>query len=189
MRSYTSWTQSVLLKKIWHRCLGVQGFLLSMLLFSIVVVTLANVLGRYIFGFSIPGAGEYARLGLVVLTFLGGTLAVGYHAHLRVDALSSILRDGSAFSKIRSGFLHIASACFFLTLFIAGSALAIDNLGKQSPALGVSMGLVYLALPISASLMTINYLGSLLFGPEVLPETQDVDDIQFGLDEGRRNQK
>lgn len=172
-------------RKLWQGFLRLQGVLLGALLLSMILVSLVNVVGRYLFSFSLTWSDEFTRLSLVVLTFLGAALAVAYRAHLVIDAIPSMMPAGSRQKMILNGVLHVASFTFFVMLLTGGWAFAMRNMGQASPAIGVPLGIVYMAVPVGAILMIMNYVGILVFGVGQLPRHDDMDGIEAGLAEAR----
>lgn len=93
---------------------------------------------------------ELARYLLIWLGLFGAAYAAGQGSHLSVDLL------GSSRSRRRAS--RIAEALFGLLLVGGGARLVYLQLvlGQSSAALGLPMGLVYLAAPI-AGLLFIYY--------------------------------
>jgi len=99
---------------------------------------------------------ELAVFMLIWVSLLGGAVALERGAHLGIDyfvaKLSPCLRP---FTEI-SAFVLIAA--FSLCVMIGGGADLVSStleLDQTSPALGVKMGYVYLAVPISGFFLTL----------------------------------
>jgi TRAP-type C4-dicarboxylate transport system permease small subunit len=150
-----------------------QGWAFGTALVTIVFVSLVNVFMRYVLTASIAWADEVARLLFIVVSFLGAGLAVAFRAHLVVDTLVAQSDPRSFLGRAWRGLIVLTSVTFFLALIVGGADQAARNFGQASPALRIPLGYVYLAVPVGAGIMLINYIAALLFGPSTLPATED----------------
>jgi len=139
---------------------------LSAIMAALVLAVLWQVFTRFVLRDAASWTEELARYLLVWLSLLGAAYAVGSRLHLAVDLLPGRLR-GRARRRlervINGGVLLVAVAI----LGIGGSRLVWVTLvlGQDSPALGIPLGWVYLALPLSGILIAV-YAGlDLVFGP------------------------
>jgi TRAP-type C4-dicarboxylate transport system permease small subunit len=113
------------------------------------IAVLIQVIGRYVFNFSIDWAAESATFAQIWMILLAAGLAMRRKLHVSVDALVSILPE----SILRFLTLVIAIPClWFLWHAIAGSMALID-IGRiqTSPVLQVPMWIPYLSLPLGLS--------------------------------------
>ncbi len=99
---------------------------------------------------------ELARFMLIWVSLLGAAVALGRGAHLGIDYFV-----GKMSEKMRRRTEVFAFFCIalfsLLVMFVGGIELVHSNLvlGQTSPALGVKMGYVYLAIPISGFFLTL----------------------------------
>lgn len=171
-------------EKTWHVFVRLQTLILATMLCGIVLVALANVFMRYALVDSISWADEIARLAFVVFSFLGAGLAVAFGAHLVIDVLPERTSPDSLLGRIWRWLIRAIALAFFVSLIWGGSTQAIAALAQASPALQIPMGYVYAAVPLGASLMVLNFTGSLLFGPHQLPGAEQASELH--LDTPRR---
>jgi TRAP-type C4-dicarboxylate transport system permease small subunit len=157
------------LERAWNTLLLVEAWVTGAALAAIVVVSLLNVFMRYVLASSIVWADEVARLAFIVVSFIAAGLAVAYNAHLVIDSVALKMAQHRVWGKLWQGLIMAVSVGFFLMLIIGGAAQARRGFGQTSPALQIPLGWVYLAMPIGAALMLVNYIGVLLFGPRSLP--------------------
>lgn len=157
----------------WRAFVTLQGWAFGTALVTIVFVSLVNVFMRYVLTASIAWADEVARLLFIVVSFLGAGLAVAFRAHLVVDTLVAQSDPRSFLGRAWRGLIVLTSVTFFLALIVGGADQAARNFGQASPALRIPLGYVYLAVPVGAGIMLINYIAALLFGPSTLPATED----------------
>ncbi|AQQ08772.1 2,3-diketo-L-gulonate TRAP transporter small permease protein YiaM [Sedimentisphaera cyanobacteriorum] len=110
---------------------------------------------------------ELARFLLVWVALLGGALAFGENAHLGVDYFVGKLAPEAR--KLVKVFTQLTVLFFAIAVFIIGGVqVASANMDQTTaaltPALGVTMGHVYFALPIAGAFI-------ILFTAEQLAET------------------
>lgn len=120
------------------------------------IAVLIQVVGRYVFNYSIDWAAETATFAQIWMILLAAGLAMRSNLHVSVDALTNIL----PVSILRFLIIVIAVPClWFLWQAIVGSIVLID-IGQiqTSPVLQIPMWIPYLALPI----------GLIYFGFELL---------------------
>jgi TRAP-type C4-dicarboxylate transport system permease small subunit len=121
-----------------------------------VIVVLLQVIFRYVMRISVPWTEEFARYLLILITFVGGALAVRDKQHIAVTAIIDKLPK-----KIR----YYLNKCFnisiilFLVAVFKGSIIMV-NLTWETPVGSISWlsaGKIYLILPISIVIM-LGYL-------------------------------
>ncbi len=116
-----------------------------------VVVTLAQVIFRYVFAAPLPWSEELARYCFVWIVFLGGAIGLERGVHLGVDLLVNALPK-----PVRHGLDILTStliAGFAATIIYASLPVINMNMLQRSPALGVQMSWIYVAIPISMALI------------------------------------
>src|SRR5437763_14846905 len=70
------------------------GFSAAVLLFGLMALTTADVIGRYIFNWPLRGAFEITELLLLTLIFAGLPLASRADEHVTLDFIDMVLSDG-----------------------------------------------------------------------------------------------
>ncbi len=118
-----------------------------------VLVTLAQVVFRYVIAAPLPWSEELARYCFVWITFLGGAIGLSRGVHLGVDLFVNMLP-----LPARRALDALTSALIaaFAALVIYASLPVIDmNMFQRSPALGVQMSWIYIAIPISMTLIFV----------------------------------
>ena len=131
----------------------------SVLIVAVLLLVLDVVWGvftRYVMGEQAKWTEELARFLLVWVSLLGAAVAFGSKAHLGVDYF--VGKFDSEVRKMMTVFTHLVVLFFAIAIFVWGGgrvvadALAMD---QMTPALGVKMGYVYLALPIAGVFMVL----------------------------------
>ncbi len=137
--------------KILSSLLRVATFSIIVISVLMVVVTLAQVIFRYVISSPLPWSEELARYCFVWIVFLGGAIGLSRGIHLGVDLFVNLLPE-----KFRVG-LEVLSyaliACFAASVVYASYPVINMNMLQRSPALGVQMTWIYIAIPISMCLM------------------------------------
>ncbi|MBX3576179.1 MAG: TRAP transporter small permease [Rhizobiaceae bacterium] len=119
----------------------------------LVLVGSAQVLSRYALGFSLPWSEEFIRYAFFWSVMLTAALVAGDGAHLKVDYVSDTLSPRGRRA------LELFNDC--LMLIFAGALIwfggdlvwrAVEG-GSRSPAMGISMGWIYLAFPVGGTLL------------------------------------
>ncbi|MHC4521580.1 MAG: TRAP transporter small permease [Planctomycetota bacterium] len=130
---------------------------LVMLVVGVLVVdVLWQVVTRFILRQPSTWTEELAIFMLIWVSLLGAAVALGRGAHLGIDYFVGKLPLRTRVATEVFVFLCI-SLFSLLVMFVGGIALVRSNLalGQTSPALGLKMGYVYLAVPISGFFLTL----------------------------------
>lgn len=132
--------------------------LTSAALVLLVVVVLAAVAVRYfgVFAGSLHWTDELARFTTIWIVMLGSVVAFERGAHVAVDLLPDSLPPPAG--RLIRVFAHLLGAAFLLVLAWQGWVLSLRTMRQVSPALGLPMGYVYLAVPAGAALMALQAL-------------------------------
>lgn len=125
----------------------------SIIVISVVMicVTLAQVIFRYVIAAPLPWSEEMARYCFVWIVFLGGAVGLSRGVHLGVDLFVNTLP-----SQAQRGLDMLTSvliAAFAATVIYASLPVLKMNMFQRSPAIGVQMSWVYIAIPISMGLI------------------------------------
>lgn len=127
--------------------------LVGVVLLSIMVLTvLWQVFTRTVLNNPNTITEEFVRFSLVWLSLLASAYVVGKQMHLNVSLLSDKLEGKNRF------ILDIVIQCLFLLfaviIMIFGGIKGVSiTMGQISPSLGIPMGYVYLAVPVSGVIM------------------------------------
>ena len=116
-----------------------------------VIVTLSQVIFRYVIAAPLPWSEELARYCFVWIVFLGGAIGLSRGIHLGVDLFVNLLPKA-----VRRGLdtlTYAIIAAFAATIIYASYPVINMNMFQRSPALGVQMSWIYVAIPISMALI------------------------------------
>ncbi len=141
--------------------------LLKILLIILMALLVVNVTWQVVTRFILPEPSsfteELSRFVLIWIGLLGSALAYKARMHLGVDILTNKLEGNR--KLIADISVHLCAALFaILVLLIGGSNLVqvTFELKQVSASLGVKMGYVYLALPISGVLIMLYSLSFII---------------------------
>lgn len=140
-----------------NRSLGrsLQWLLVAVFLILVVVV-LWGVGSRYLFGSQASWSEELARLLMVWLALLGSALVCREEKHLGLDVI--VRAWPSDLQRLARLFGYIAIFAFAVLILGWGGWQLVDqrfDSGQTLPALGLSKGWFYLALPVSGGLTAL----------------------------------
>jgi TRAP-type C4-dicarboxylate transport system permease small subunit len=99
---------------------------------------------------------ELARFTTIWIVMLGSVVAFERGAHVAVDVLPDSLPP--PVGRLLRGVAYLLGAVFLAVLAWQGLALSLRTMRQVSPALGLPMGYVYLAVPAGAALMALQAL-------------------------------
>ncbi len=135
-----------------------RAFIFGLMVFLVIILTL-QVLSRYVFNAPLDYTEEASRFGLIWLVFIGSAYAAYLNEHFVVHLLvDSIKFPGRTAYLI---LVDVAVILFFAGLIYYGAKLAWRN-PRIEPALNLSMGWAYLAIPVGCALMVYHLLVALV---------------------------
>jgi TRAP-type C4-dicarboxylate transport system permease small subunit len=139
--------------------LSALTLLVNIALLLLVIVVLIAVAVRY-FGLwpgSLQWTTELSRFAIIWIVMLGAAIGLDRGAHVAIDISGSLpVRWQRAVRAVS----YLTGIAFLAVLTWQGLQLAIGTMRQISPALGLPMGLAYLAIPVGAGFMTMQ---SILF--------------------------
>lgn len=140
---------------ILNKCLAWLCIALSACL---VICVVWQVFSRYVLNIPSTMTDEIARFLFIWVGLMGAAYAVGQKRHLAIDLLDQML-DNNVRKQTLLRMIVIAISLVFagLIMVFGGGRLMMNVLasGQVSPSLGIKMGLVYLAIPLSGVVMFI----------------------------------
>lgn len=111
----------------------------GMFLVALSVLTLLDVLGRYVFGMPVRGAVELTEALMVGIIFTGIVLATQARQHVTVDLLTMAL--GPRGRRVQQGFSLLVAACVSALLGAVtwSQAISAREFGDKTTMLGIPM--------------------------------------------------
>ena len=131
------------------------GWFLVVVMGVSVVNVLWQVFTRFVLSNPSSYTEELARYLLIWIGIIGAGYAAGRRLHLAIDLLPNRLKGGP---RIVLGVIsELCVAAFAVGVLLIGGLRLVSltlSLGQTSAALGIPIGYVYLALPLSGLLIT-----------------------------------
>ena len=136
----------VILYRINSIILKVLKSALIILFASLILLMVVNVFLRYVLSKPLFWVTEICSYVLLYLIMGGATLALYYGNHISINI------DLSKLGAIAKRIIDI-----IIAFIIYGSILVCENISSYTGTVPISMGLVYLAVPVNAVIMLLLY--------------------------------
>ncbi len=121
------------------------------------VIIFAQVVTRYLFGYTPEWSEELARFLFVWVVFLGSALIMGESGHLAVQFLPDKFK-GTAFGTVLDVIINISGYVFIILLLTQGWKMTSIMTFQRAPGLDIPMSWVYVIIPVSCVLMLLYLL-------------------------------
>lgn len=143
---------------LWRLLEWVAGLLIALM----TALVALQVVFRYVVNYTLPWSEELARYVFLWASLLGACVALGRGAHLGVDSLVS--RLPAAARRSLEQVVALLVGLFAVVFGYQGLALLPPALSQRSPTLGLSMVLVFAAVPVAALILAILQVRTLARG-------------------------
>ncbi|MCS2607932.1 TRAP transporter small permease [Halomonas dongshanensis] len=120
--------------------------------------TVANVIGRFVFGESLFFTEEVNRILIVLVTFAGIGYAARHGRHIRMSAFFDALPKSARRWLMIVMCLFTALMMFALCYFSTGYLLSVMSRGRSLPALSIPAWWMYVWVPIGFAVTGLQYL-------------------------------
>ncbi|KEY57153.1 TRAP transporter small permease [Serratia sp. DD3] len=133
---------------------------------SVLVLSVSwQVFSRYVLNNPSTFTDEISRFLFIWVGLMGAAYTLGQKRHLAIDLLPMKLEHSPRKHNQLSIVINIFSAAFaFIIMIYGGGNLMLKTIatGQISPALGIEMGLVYAAIPLSGLFMVMYIIRDLV---------------------------
>lgn len=119
--------------------------------------TVANVVGRFIFQYSLFFSGELNRILIILITFAGISYAARQGRHIRMSAIYDALPPRTRKALMILIALITAAAMFALCYFSVGYILSVAKSGRVLPALQIPVFWIFLWVPVGFFMTGLQY--------------------------------
>jgi len=128
---------------------------LSILIIAVMVVLVTwQVVARYIFSSPVPWSEQLSKYLFVWLVLINGAYMFGKHGHMKVAFFQELLPQ--KIQRWLNIFIELVVIMFALAVLLYGGVMALRlGIAQTDAALGISMGYVYAALPLSGIITTL----------------------------------
>lgn len=148
-------------------CIFISSFL--------VICIVWQVASRYILHAPSTYTDEIARFLFIWVGLVGAAYALGQKKHLAIDLLAHKLEHSPIKQQCLNLVINIISILFAIIIMCYGGIkLVMDTVatGQIAPVLGIQMGLVYVAIPLSGFFMLIYLLRDITDNIKAMYSTQ-----------------
>ena len=121
-------------------------------------IVFASVVYRYILNSPLTWTEELASLLFAWVTFVGAYVGFRSRSHISIDTLVIFLP-----ATVRRGLARVVDVCvlaLMAVLFWQGISLTMTTWSLEFPAMEISRGYLYLAIPVGAALMAAGLIAS-----------------------------
>ena len=134
-----------------------EALLLGAGVLLMAVNTVANVIGRFVFGQSIFFSGEINRILIILITFAGIGYAARHGRHIRMSAIYDAFPVAGRKAVMIIIALVTAATMFFLCYYSVGYITTVQSRGRVLPALNLPIWWIYIWVPVGFAITGIQY--------------------------------
>jgi TRAP-type C4-dicarboxylate transport system permease small subunit len=134
----------------------IENFVVLNFLGIMFVVLFFQIIMRYLFNTPLIWSEELARYLFVWVAFIGASFGVRDSAHIKLTVIFNYFPR--KFQKIFTIVTNIITIIFFLYLIPESISLTIEQFAIDSSAMGIPMGIVFLAVPVGFIMMSFRLL-------------------------------
>ncbi|MCL1829224.1 MAG: TRAP transporter small permease [Oscillospiraceae bacterium] len=146
------------MKKILHILDNIEKYFSAAALAVMLVIVFWQVVFRYVFNSANSWSEELARYLHVFLVYIACGYATRMREHIKIDALIFVFPKIIRPFIVRLGEAVFLAFCIVIVVFGIRQSLSVFNMGRISSALKISMGYIYIILPVGYSLTSIRII-------------------------------
>lgn len=120
--------------------------------------TIANVVGRFVFQYSLFFSEEVNRILIILITFAGISYAARQGRHIRMSAIYDAMPSPSRKAMMVLISLVTATAMFALCYFSIGYIAKVASSGRVLPALQLPVYWIFLWVPVGFFMTGLQYV-------------------------------
>ncbi len=135
----------------------IERIMMVVLMFLATIVTIVQVIARYVFNNSLYWSEEFILYSLISMSFLAASMGVRYSAHISVEAVYAFV--GPRAVRILKMIAAVLGIIFAMSLLYYGTRLFLNTLsmGQLSTAMQIPVAYVYFIIPLSGAFMSLRY--------------------------------
>ena len=159
-----------------HCLIRVNRAVVIAILAAMATMVFANVALRFLTDHSILWVEEVSRYLMIWLTFLGAGLVLRYGGHIGIDTLQDKLPRQAQWIR---AVIFLVMLAFFAVMLWLGVRYTLLTWGQTTPVMEISIGVVYLAMPVGFALLIVHLL---LMARVFVSHRQFLADVEFDAD-------
>ena len=136
----------------------IEAFILTAGILIMAASSVANVIGRFVFGQSLYFAEELNQFLIIIVTFAGIGFAARHGRHIRMSAIYDALSQGLRKALMIVIALVTAAAMFILAWYSYQYVVSVYETGRISPVTRVPIFLTLVWLPLGFVITGIQYV-------------------------------
>ncbi len=132
--------------------------LCTLLSVMLVISVIWQVFSRFVLNEPNTYTDELARFAFIWVGLIGAAYALGQKKHLAIGLLATKLESSPIKHKRLNLIINVITLCFVILIMCYGGLKLVNDtlaVGQISPVLGIEMGLIYAAIPLSGFFMLI----------------------------------
>jgi len=145
----------------------IMAVIIMLLFVYMIGAVFAQVIGRYVFNFSIAAAAETSTFALIWMVLLAAGLAMRRGQHVGIDILAA--QCTPRVRRILTLVSALLALWFLWILFVGGLALVEVGQFQTSAAMNWPMSFIYVGVPIGAGYLALEFIIAVaphIFGQE-----------------------
>jgi len=135
----------------------VESVLLAAGVLLMALNTISNVVGRFLFQYSLFFSEELNRILIILITFAGISYAARQGRHIRMSAIYDAMPPPARKALMVAIAMVTAIAMFALCYFSIGYILKVANSGRVLPALQTPVYWIFLWVPVGFFMTGLQY--------------------------------
>lgn len=128
-------------------------YTIELCMFLIVIISLSQVLGRYLLNTTIPWALDLAVVAGIWMVWLGSALEIKKHGHIKMQNFVERLKPKAKLLILV--ILDLLISIFLIIFLISSVNLVLNLAGIRFASMNVSVAYMYLSAPFSAFFMLL----------------------------------
>lgn len=132
---------------------NVTKYLAALFLGAVFVLVTAQVASRYLLEFSFAAASELSIYAMIWSVFLGAAVAFRNNQHIAMDIVKKIVPD--ILERFFNIIIFLGLTLFLCVIIVNGYDLSQRAMRQMSPAAGLPVGYVSLAMPVCSVLALV----------------------------------
>lgn len=134
--------------------------LCQIILLVIILLTAVQVVLRFVFSAPLDWPEELSAILLIWLTFIGAVALTRRNDHIRVELVEEFA--GPRVARWFDLFFEIATVVFLALIVVGGWDLINQLTFERTPALRIHINLIVAIVPVTAVIMIVSYLISIV---------------------------
>lgn len=134
---------------------NIEEYISGVLLALMVLLVFMQIIFRFILNWPLRWTEESARYAMIILIYMSACTGVKKGKHIRIEAIENILPGRLSLAYWVLGNVLWFAFNSFMVYYGFKTAMLIYSTNQVSPVLHVSMGLLYMVIPVCFTIMDV----------------------------------